>query len=274
MSRLVFYPNQCASGEIRGRQMAFAVDGVVDAKEIYSDDVLIFIKGFPHDKLIRHAKHVYIDVDDGWGLIDVLKRRLDVTPIAASRVGQKYLQEQLGRDDVLLIPGHHCNFERSVRVVSDIKTAGFIGYPENLQLGVDELRKALAGIGINFVVKTDAKSREDVCNFYKSIDIQICFRKKSEMNPAPELRDPLKLINAGSFGIPTVAYPEPSYADEFENCFVPVHSLYEVIDACKCLSRVGYVPDYTDISMVVRDRAEHYHIDHIAPLFRRLLDES
>ena len=104
MSRLVFFPNQWASGEIRGRQMAFAVDGVVDAKEIFSDDVLIFIKGFPPDRLIEHAKRVYIDVDDGWGLIDVLKKRLDVIPIAASKVGQKYLEEQLGRSDVLMIP--------------------------------------------------------------------------------------------------------------------------------------------------------------------------
>lgn len=274
MSRLIFYPNEWASGEIRGRQMAAVVGGVVDANEVHSDDVLIFIKGLPSSRIVNHVRKVYIDVDDGWGLLDVLKTRLEVTPIAASRVGQKYLQEQLGRDDVLLIPGHHCNFERDVKVVGVIKTAGFIGYPENLQLGIDELYRRLGGVGINFVAKTDAKSREDVCNFYKSIDIQICFRKKSEMNPVPELRDPLKLINAGSFGIPTVAYPEPTYADEFNGCFVPVQSLYEVISACEYLSCVGCLPDYNDISMRARCRAEHYHIDHIAPLFRGLLDES
>lgn len=274
MSRLVFYPNQWASGEIRGRQMAAAVGGVVDAKEIYSDDVLIFIKGFPPDKLIEHAKHVYVDVDDGWGLIDVLKGRLDVTPIAASRVGQKYLREQLGRDDVLLIPGHHCNFERSVRVTGEVKVAGFSGYAENLHLDVGTLRNELGAIGIDFVTQTKFSNREDVCNFYKGIDIQICFRKKSETNPAPELRDPLKLINASSFGIPTVSYPEPSYADEFNGCFVPVQSLSEVVEACKWLSIVGAIPDYSDISMRAICKAEHYHIDHIAPLFRRLLDES
>ena len=272
MSRLIFYPNPWASGEIRGRQMAFAVDGVVDAKEIFSDDVLIFIKGFPPDRLIEHVKRVYIDVDDGWGLIDILKKRLDVTPIAASRVGQRYLQEQLGRDDVLLIPGHHCNFERDVRVTDEVKTAGYIGYPENLQLGIDELHKALGDVGINFVAKTDAKSREDVCNFYKSIDIQICFRKKGEMNPAPELRDPLKLINAGSFGVPTVAYPEPSYADEFNGCFMSADSLDYVVRCCDDLLRIGWF--YHKMSVLALQRAERYHIDYIAPLFRRLLDES
>lgn len=274
MSRLIFYPNPWASGEIRGRQMAAAVGGVVGASDVFSDDVAVFVKTVPPQAVINHIKRVYVDVDDGYGLIPFLREQPKVYPIAASRVGQKYLQEQLGRDDVLLIPGHHCNFERFVRVTSEVKTAGFIGYPENLHLGIDELHKALGDIGIDFIAKTDAKSREDVCNFYKSIDIQVCFRKKSETNPAPELRDPLKLINAGSFGIPTVAYPEPSYADEFNGCFVSVQSLSEVLEACRCLLDVGYLPEYNDLSMRARDRAEHYHIDHIAPLFRRLLDES
>jgi len=273
MGRLVFCINEWASGEIRGMQMAHAVGGVVEPPKFYSDDVLVCIKRLPPPDLVSYVKCVYVDVNDCYGLIPYLKGRLDVTPVAASRVGHKYLQEQLGRNNVLMIPGHHCNFERDVRVTGKVKTAGFIGYPENLQLGIDELHKALDEIGIAFVAKVDAKSREDVCNFYKSIDIQICFRKKSETNPAPELRDPLKLINAGSFGIPTVAYPEPSYADEFNGCFVPVRSLSEVIEVCKWLSTVGAIPDYNDISMRARCRAEHYHIEHISPMFRRLLDD-
>lgn len=89
MSRLVFYTNMWASGEIRGRQIAAAVGGVIDAKDVYSDDVLVCIKGVPPDKIIGHVRKVYIDVDDGWALFDVLKRRLDLTPIAGSKVGQK-----------------------------------------------------------------------------------------------------------------------------------------------------------------------------------------
>ena len=272
MSRLLFYTNPWCSGEIRGRQMAFAVDGVVDAPDVYADDVAVFVKRVPPQAVINHIKRVYVDVDDGYGLIPFLREHPKVYPIAASRVGQKYLQEQLGRDDVLLIPGHHCNFERFVRVTSEVKTAGFIGYPENLHLGVDELHKALGDIGINFVAKTDAKSREDVCNFYKSIDIQICFRKKSETNPVPELRDPLKLINASSFGIPTVAYPEPSYADEFDECFLSASSLDVVVNKCLWLKDKGWL--YHETAAAALQRAEQYHIDHIAPLFRRLLDES
>lgn len=270
MSRLVFYPNQWASGEIRGRQMAKAVGGVVDAKEIYSDDVLIFIKGFPPDKLIEHAKHVYIDVDDGWGLIDILRRRLDVTPIAASRVGQKYLQEQLGRDDVLMIPPHHCNFERDARTTDMLKVAGFIGYGENLHLNVDELRSALSCKNIQLVIKTDFSNRKDVCSFYKTIDIQISFRKPdSVINPAPQLRDVTKLINAGSFGIPIVATPEPTYVDEFDMCFLPAESIEKIAEHCGNLKSDGWL--YHTMSMRALQRAEQYHIDTVSPMFKELL---
>jgi len=272
MGRLVFYTNPWASGEIRGRQMAFAVDGIVDADKIYSDDVLVFIKGQPPRRIIDYVRKVYVDVDDGWRAIPFLKANPDVVPIAASVVGQRYLSEQLGRGDVLLIPGHHCNFERCIRVTSKVSAVGYIGYPENLHIDIDVLRKALDAIDIHFVAKTDAKSREDVCNFYKSIDIQVCFRKKNEMNPAPELRDPLKLINAGSFGIPTVAYPEPSYADEFDGCFVEVSSLNDIVNQCMQFKNNAWL--YHEMSMKAMQRAEQYHIDYISPLFMRLLDES
>jgi len=271
--RLVFYPNSWASGEIRGRQMAAAVGGIIDANIVYPDDVLVFIKGGPPQHIIDYVRQVYVDVDDSYGSIPYLEEHPEVCPIAASRVGQRYLNERLGRDNVLLIPGHHCNFERFVKVTSDVKTAGFIGYPENLHLGVDTLHSALGGVGINFVVKTDAKNREDVCSFYKSIDIQICFRKMDEkVNPAPELRDPLKLINAGSFGIPTVAYPEPSYVDEFNGCFLQVDSPENIPTQCLKLKNDGWF--YHKMSMLVLQQAEQYHIEHIAPMFARLRDES
>lgn len=268
MSRLVFFTNQWASGEIRGRQMAAAVGGVTDPDTVYPDDVVVFIKSHPSDNLIGHCRQCYVDVDDNYTLIPWLKEHHEVGVIAASRVGQQFLNEQTGRDDVMLIPGHHCNYERAVRVTDRVKTAGFIGYPENLHLGIDELHNALAGIGIDFVAKTDAKSRRDVCNFYQTIDIQICFRKASKMNPAPKLRDPLKLINAGSFGIPTVSYPEPTYVDEFGDCFLLAESLDDVVAHCNSLKNVGWF--YHQLSTKAMQRAEPYHIQHISPLFRKL----
>ncbi len=272
MSRLVFITNQWASGEIRGRQMAAAVGGVADPEMIYPDDVVVLIKGHPSDRLLDYVKKVYVDVDDNGTLIEYLREHRDVSVIAASKVGQRFLGEVTGRDDVMLIPGHHCNFERAVRVTNEVKTAGFIGYPENLHLGIDELHTALGDIGIDFVAKTDAKSREDVCNFYKTIDIQICFRKKGKMNPWPDLRDPLKLINAGSFGIPTVAYPEPSYEDEFGGYFLEALSLEKIVEGCNALKSDGWL--YHEIAMSALQKAESYHIQHIAPMFGRLLDDT
>lgn len=272
MGRLVFITNQWASGEIRGKQMAAAVGGVTDPEMIYPDDVVVLIKSHPSDRLLDYVKRVYVDVDDNGTLVDYLRDHRDVSVIAASKVGQQFLGEVTDRDDVMMIPGHHCNFERFVKVTDEVKTAGFIGYSENLHLDVAELREALGIIGIDFVTKMDAKSRDDVCNFYKSIDIQICFRKKTDMNPWPELRDPLKLINASSFGIPTVAYPEPTYADEFGGCFLEADCLDDVVAQCDWLKKFGWT--YHKISVSALQRAEQYHIQHIAPMFRRLLDDT
>ena len=271
MSRLVFYTNKYASGEIRGRQMAAAVGAVVDADTVYPDDVLVMIKGIPPQEIIDYVKKVYVDVDDGYGLIPLLKERSKAQPIAASRVGQKYLEEQLGRK-VLMIPGHHCNFERTVRVTHKVATAGFMGYPEHLHLDPVDLSDALGKIGINFVTKTKFSSREEVCDFWRGIDVQICFRKKSDTNPVPELRDPLKLINASSFGVPTIAYPEPTYADEFGGYFYEAYSLDDIVRHCKALASNGWA--YHSVSMALIQYAEQYHIQHIAPLFRRLADEA
>lgn len=270
MGRLCFFTNEWASGEIRGRQMAKVTGGVVDPERVSVDDVLVFIKSRPSDRVVKYLMAMYIDVDDNHTLIPYLSEHREVHVIAASRVGQQYLKEQTGRDDILLIPSNHCNYERFVKVMSGVKTAGFIGYRENLHLDVDELRSALGKVGIDFVIKTEFKSREEVCDFYKSIDIQICFRQKSDTNPAPELRDPLKLINAGSFGIPTVAYPEPSYADEFGDCFLPAMSLDKVVEGCEWFKNNGWF--YHEVAMAALQCAEHYHIEHIAPMFLALLD--
>jgi len=251
--------------------MAAAVGGVVDADTVYPDDVLVMIKDIPPQEIIDYVKRVYVDVDDGYGLIPLIKERPKVKPIAASRVGQKYLQEQLCRDDVLMIPGHHCNFERAVRVTHEVATAGFMGYPEHLHIDPLDLSTALEKIGIRFVAKTKFSSRDEVCDFWRDVDVQICFRKKSETNPVPELRDPLKLINASSFGVPTIAYPEPAYADEFAGYFYMAYSLDDIVEHCRALTKDGWA--YHRVSMALIQHAEQYHIQHIAPLFARLLKD-
>lgn len=273
MSRLVFISNPWASGEIRGRQIAGAIGGVVDPETVHPDDVLVCIKSHPSDALVEYVRRVYVDVDDNSGLMPYLSEHPEVVPIAASVVGQQYINEHAGRDDTIVIPPHHCNFERAMRVQKSpptIQTAGFIGYEENLHLDCVKLTEALAAIGIKFVTKFDAATREDVCEFYHSIDIQITFRKPdAKVNPAPELRDVTKLINAGSFGIPTVATPEPTYVDEFNGCFLPVESLYDVVQQCKRLLSDGWL--YHHLSVAALDRAEQYHISHVAPVFANLL---
>lgn len=278
MSRLRFFPNQWASGEIRGRQVAVRLgDGVVvDSNKVYADDVCVFIKNIPPDNVIKHVKCVYVDVVDGYGLIPWLKEHSEVGVITSSPVGKTYLSEQLHRDDIIVIPPHHCNFERALRVQKEepiIQTVGFVGYIENLHLDVDKVQEALAELHIEFRTKTKFSIRQEVCDFYQGIDIQLTFRKPDDkINPAPKLRDVTKLINAGSFGIPTIACPEPTYVDEFDGCFLPVESLEDIVEACRQLQQDGWL--YYTLAKAALERAEQYHIDRVLPLWRALLDDE
>ena len=77
----------------------------------------------------------------------------------------------------------------------------------------------------------------------------------------------LKLANASSFGIPTVAFPEEVFVNEFDGCFVPVHTPEELIRGVRELMDISV---YNDLAEKSRDRSEKYHIEHIAELYQQL----
>jgi hypothetical protein len=180
--------------------------------------------------------------------------------------------EQILKRDVVLIPEHHCNFGNELRPDRPVKTVGFCGYPQGLMVSEESLRQALKPYGLSLLCKYDFSGAEDVAKFYRDIDIQVCFRPDcvhlALETVMPMLKNPLKLANAGSFGIPTVSYPEISYMDEFGGAFKAVCHAQEIVPAIVELANEKQY--YADLSEAALETSKAYHIDNIVKLYEEL----
>jgi len=275
MSRLVFFSNAWASGEIRARQVASRLGAyaVVDPDTVYSDDVCIFVKGYPHDEILSGVSKVYVDVVDSYATIPWLRSHPSAGAIAISHKGGEYLSNALNKH-VPVIVEHHCNFERMRKVLVEPKVVGYVGELELFHIDVDTVKYQLSTIGMEFVYLDKFKCRKDVCDFYHKIDVQLTFRRDTDGygKTTGMLKNPLKLANAGSFGIPTVCYPEVTYVDEWDGYFMPAHNVDAIL---YWLDMLKQKPDmYADMSDKVFTHAEKYHIDNVAPMYLRLLDNK
>jgi hypothetical protein len=139
-----------------------------------------------------------------------------------------------------------------------IKTVGVVGGPGAIQCGLEELREYLEYLGLEFRWLQHFRHPPEIVEFYKGLDVQVVWR----MQDRP-LKNPLKIINAMSFGIPTVGYPEIAYG-EVDGYYWPVTTLAELMVA------IGKLQEGFDAQRLI-DKAEEYHIDNIAPLYKELL---
>lgn len=253
------------TSRIRGLQMATYLGAKMNPKNGFKDDVCIWVKSQPPENCPRFS---YVDIMEGDNLVPWLTAHPKVGIIAVTKDIKKYLEKKLVRNDIKLIPQNHCNYKRELRSRIDVKTVGFIGVPEySFRHPLDDIRKRLAKIGLDFREKISFNGRRGVENFYRNIDIQIVWRPF-----AGEFRNPLKLSNAGSYGIPTVAYPEESFVSEYDGCFMPATSIDELIIKVKELKDN---PDlYRLMAKKVMTRAEKYHIEHIAKLYNHLIKDK
>ena len=287
--RMVFITNPWASAMIRGEQIAARLlDAVVyqhtnvASENVRRDDVCIFVKSFPGcgwPEMIKQVKvgKCYLDIVDssialenacGKGETDVA-RHMDLGIIAIGKLSYEYISNYLNRDDIILIPEHHCNFEDVVRDASrDVLKVGFCGYQENFHLDPVVVGRALADIGVKFIYHINPEDRNVCCRFYGSIDISLSFRDQISPDMA-NLKNPLKLANAGSFGIPTVAYPEPNYVAEWDGCFAKVENLEQIVRTVRILKDSKAA--YENLSGLAYEKSKEYHIKKILPLYEELL---
>jgi hypothetical protein len=244
---------------IRGIQMAEHLGGRFNPADGYENDVCIYVKTYPD--WIHDTGRTYIDVVDGWTLFPFLSRHPEYPLIACSQTDHAKLVARFPKSEVTLIPQHHCNFERQRRSWMEIRTVGALGGTHEFPPG---LREGLQERGIEFVECTQFRTRKDVVNFFTGIDVQIVWRPWIVRN---RLSNPLKIVNAASFGVPTIALYEPTF-DEMDGAYMPVNSLDSFMD---CLDSLRKSPDlYAHYSGYGMERAEYYHIENIGRLYESL----
>jgi len=267
-----FFYKTGSAGYVRGEQMADYLGGKKNPTEVLEDDIYIYVKHYPVGKV---PKHTYIDVDDAPETLAWIKAHPEVGIIATAQTAKDFLSRVLNRTDINVIPHAHCNYERWIRPEREIKKVGIIGSITSFQYPVDEFRKKLEEVGFELSYEQDywntyrstpdMPGRLKVVGFYKTIDIQVVWRPKMYKF---YLKNPNKLVNAGSFGIPTVAYPELSFKNEWKGYYIPANTIDEMIKSL-CMLREDY-NNYKAMSDKVLEKANKNHIENIAKLYENL----
>ncbi|HUS89912.1 MAG TPA: hypothetical protein VMW91_11240, partial [Desulfosporosinus sp.] len=219
---MTFFHLHTKSGNIRGHQIGHYLGAQINPSEGYNDDICIHVKKTP-----IHGRVKVYDCMDNMRHFKYLEKHPDVIILAISKTSVEFLSDMF-KNRIIYVPQHHCNFNREQRVDREIKTAGWCGFIGSFSHLESEIREKLNKIGIELLVDYKWNSRKSVINFYKKIDIQIAFREQADYNKM--LKNPLKLSNAGSFGIPTIAKPEPNFISEYDQCFFPAKTIDEMVD--------------------------------------------
>lgn len=250
------------SARIRGEEVVEYLGGKFNAATRKRDDVCIFVKP-------RHLQPVkdgdYVDLLDDLKVIPHLKEHPKVKVIAMSEVHYKYLKKLL-TNEIVLIPHHHINFERAKRTRNKTLVGGIIGSPSRVAYEItQEIKNGLAKIGVDFTTCFDYKTRQDMVSYYKKIDFLVIFNLNS--NDRNEFyRHPAKIINAASFGIPSLAQPIAGY-QEVEGFYIPIETVDDIVREVEKLKDKNY---YNQWSRKLIKEAEKYHISKTSKLYQNL----
>lgn len=222
---------QRVSSRIRGEEIAKYLGAKLNQER---SDVNIYVKGCGKEQV---QDGDYVDVLDDLWMTEWLKDHPKVKVIAMSLSHYDWLKGML-INEIVYIPHHHVNFERAKRTRKKITTVGYIGAPQKIQV-VE---------GFKFINLNTFKTRKDIINFYKKIDIQII----GDVADNPYYH-PTKIINAMSFGIPTVSPKKQGYREIGGFYFQDIEELKNGWDANRLIQE-----------------AEKYHISKVAELYRKL----
>lgn len=247
-----FFRRRGGSGEIRGTQIAAHLGARLNPESGFQNDLCIYVKMQPPED---YPKNSYLDIIDGNERLPWLKKHPDIGVIASSQTGYYFLEREL-KNKIVLIPQHHCNYERNVRDSGGV-SVGVVG-------GKGAVPPDIPKMFPGFVWVQDFKNRLDVIKGYEKIDIQIAWREQNR-----PLKNPLKIINAASFGIPTIAYPELAY-EEVEGYYFPhwnkAHLKKEVEDVIQGIT--------LRFKEKIIEKAEQYHISNIGKLYKNLWKQT
>ena len=254
----------------RGEQIASRIGAKLNPANGYQNDICIYVKPpyEPRGDFMFEGKKAYLDICDSPELTDLAKKHPEVTVISDSKMSFETLKTILP-NKIVNIPEHHCNFERQRRRRKEITTVGCIRNSGSFKYMPKDIRKRLSERGMELVEFAKIFTRDDVVNFYKNVDIQIIWRPYMDASKN-KLRNPMRIINASSFGIPTIMYEEKS-AEEMKGCYIPVHTLDEfLVEVDKLRSNPKLYEKYAKRCI---EKSEKYHIDNIAKLYKSLASE-
>src|SRR3972149_9924214 len=245
------------SSIIRADQMAERLGAKLTPTDGYADDVCIYVK--PHVKSkddfdFEFPKRAWLDIVDGWALLPAIRKHPEIGIIACSNKDGETLRRILP-NRVVVIPQHHCNFERVHRTRKGVSVVGVIGTRGAFKYLPAGLELALAERGLVLEKFSKFFTRQDVIDFYQRIDVQIVWRPYRM-----RLANPLKLVNAASFGVPTVALAE-DYFIEMGDCYLPLTNDMQLLNEIdNLMARPSY---YAYLSESCLAHSESYHIDRI-----------
>lgn len=271
MSISIFYKKGSA-GYVRGEQMADYLGGKKNPTSGFEDDICVYVKHFPTGII---PKRTYIDIDDSPEALEWVRIHPELKSIATTEEMKEFISKEFNIRNIHVIPHAHCNYERWIRPDREIKTVGTIGSKTSFQYPVEEFRDRLKEIGLElsyeqdywntYVSTPDMPGRLKVVNFYKTLDIQIIWRHKLRVS---RLKNPNKLANAGSFGIPTIANPAEYLGRAWDGSYIPINTIDEMIEEIRKLKNNYNL--YKDISNKALKTAEETHIEKIAKLYENL----
>jgi len=261
------------SRQIRGRQVVEHLsDAVWNPSEPPQDAACIYIKCFPEVV----PEHCWIDIVDYHQLIHWIWQHPEVGTIALSEYAKRHLEHVLPGRRVVTIPQQHCNDEGRLREDRPVRVVGFVGNGFGALGGFspEELKQGFADVGLEFrwlfnpSGEKRFSARRDVADFFAGIDVQVSFRRFHSWDQNRKLKDALRIVNAGSFGIPTVAFPELTYEYMCRDAYIPVTRMRDLFQACKQLATDRVL--YSDVALRAFELAQNYHIDKILPLYEEL----
>lgn len=236
----------------------------LNPKSGYEDDICIYLKPMIRkgDDFTFEGARAYFDLIDGANLAQVAHRHPEVGIIVCSEADYKIMSKELPNNKLVLIPQHHCNFERMKRTRTGIKTVGVIGTKGAFPYLPKGLKEALRERGIELLEFSTFFSRQDIIDFYMKIDVQIVWRPYKKI-----LSNPLKLVNAASFGIPTIALDEKAFW-ELKGSYIPVGTFEAFLGALDGL--INNPTLYDNYASKCIEASERYHISNIAKLYEQL----
>src|SRR3989344_9228812 len=252
------------SSIIRGEQLAaYMPNARLNPPSGYENDICIYVKPMiRRGQDYKFEKHSYIDIHDGFELRHTLRKYPEVGCISISDHSTEVLVQYI-KNKIVTIPNHHLNFERAKRadVRNVVTRVGVTGSPAAFQFIPEVIRNGLAERGMQLLEWSHFYPRTSVAKFHQNIDIHLEWRPWKK-----QLSSPLKITNAASFGVPTIAlmFDEPSFK-EVEGCYIGVNTPEE------CLAKIDELRSnptlYNDIAKVCLKKAEKYHIDNISKLY-------